>query len=156
MSELDKLQFIPESGAKRMRPMVSGRSDWCISCLVAWGVPIPAFYHKDTNEVLMDEAIITHFTEIVRKRGCDAWWEMEVEELLPEEHKAVNGDYARGLHHGRVVRFWKLVGGRRANRADSRSRRTCTWRVATNTADGSSRAFSRASLPRVRARIRLF
>ena len=31
MSELDKLQFIPESGAKRMRPMVSGRSDWCIS-----------------------------------------------------------------------------------------------------------------------------
>ena len=96
MSELDKLQFIPESGAKRMRPMVSGRSDWCISRQRAWGVPIPAFYHKDTNEVLMDEAIITHFTEIVRKRGCDAWWEMEVEELLPEEHKAKAGDYVRG------------------------------------------------------------
>ena len=96
MSELDKLQFIPESGAKRMRPMVSGRSDWCISRQRAWGVPIPAFYHKDTNEVLMDEAIITHFTEIIRKRGCDAWWEMEVEELLPEEHKAKAGDYVRG------------------------------------------------------------
>jgi isoleucyl-tRNA synthetase len=96
LSELDKLNFIPESGSKRMRPMVSGRSDWCISRQRAWGVPIPAFYHKDTNEVLMDEAIITHFTEIVRKRGTDAWWEMDIEELLPEEHKAKAGDLVRG------------------------------------------------------------
>jgi len=96
LSELDKLEFIPESGSKRMRPMVSGRADWCISRQRAWGVPIPAFYHKDTNEVLMDESIITHFTEIVRTRGTDAWWELEVEDLLPEQHKAKANDYVRG------------------------------------------------------------
>ena len=96
LKELDKLQFIPESGSKRMRPMVSGRADWCISRQRAWGVPIPAFYHKDTNEVLMDEAIIKHVTEIVRAKGTNAWWELEVEDLLPEEHKAKAGEYVRG------------------------------------------------------------
>jgi isoleucyl-tRNA synthetase len=96
LEAMDGLTFIPESGSKRMRPMVSGRSDWCISRQRAWGVPIPAFYHKDTNEVLMDESIITHFTEIVRKRGTDAWWEMEVEELLPAQYKDKAADYVRG------------------------------------------------------------
>jgi isoleucyl-tRNA synthetase len=43
-----------------------------------WGVPIPCFYDKETRVPLMDEATIKHVTEIVRAKGTDAWWEMEL------------------------------------------------------------------------------
>tara|TARA_B110000259_G_scaffold8970_1_gene9862 strand:- start:116 stop:928 length:813 start_codon:yes stop_codon:yes gene_type:complete len=55
LAALDGIEFIPASGAKRMRPMVSGRNDWCISRQRAWGVPIPCFYDTETKVELMDE-----------------------------------------------------------------------------------------------------
>ena len=87
LRELDGIEFIPASGAKRMRPMVSGRNDWCISRQRSWGVPIPCFYDKETQEPLMDAATIAHVTEIVREKGTDAWWELDIADLLPEEYK---------------------------------------------------------------------
>jgi isoleucyl-tRNA synthetase len=35
----------------------------------------------------MDEATITHVTEIVRSKGTDAWWEMELVDLMPDQYK---------------------------------------------------------------------
>ena len=96
LAALDGIEFIPASGAKRMRPMVSGRNDWCISRQRAWGVPIPCFYDTETGEALMDESTIKHVTEIVRAKGTDAWWEMETEDLLPEQHKAKAASLRKG------------------------------------------------------------
>lgn len=49
------------------------------------GVPIPVFYYKESGEPLMTEETIEHITQVVRTKGSDAWWLMELEELLPEE-----------------------------------------------------------------------
>ena len=96
LKALDGIEFIPASGAKRMRPMVSGRNDWCISRQRSWGVPIPCFYDVETREPLMDERTIKHVTEIVREKGTDAWWEMDLVDLLPEEYKDRADSLVRG------------------------------------------------------------
>lgn len=49
-----------------------------------WGVPIPVFYDKETGEPLMTERTMKHIQDIFAERGSDAWWELPIEELLPE------------------------------------------------------------------------
>ncbi|GJP68933.1 hypothetical protein CLOP_g25571 [Closterium sp. NIES-67] len=77
------VNWFPPQGEKRITAMVEGRSDWCISRQRSWGVPIPAFYHAETGEPLLTEETITHVQAIVAEKGSDAWWEMEVADLLP-------------------------------------------------------------------------
>lgn len=61
-------------------------NEWCISENNVWGIPIPFFIYKDTNQVLMDDEIIEHVAEIYEKRGSDAWYTLPVIELLPKRY----------------------------------------------------------------------
>jgi len=65
--------------------MVSERSDWCISRQRSC-VPIPVFYEEATGALLTEETI-AHVQAIVAEKGSDAWWELPVEELLPEQYR---------------------------------------------------------------------
>ncbi|MFH7565745.1 MULTISPECIES: isoleucine--tRNA ligase [Oceanimonas] len=86
LSEIEKVQWVPEWGQSRIQSMVENRPDWCISRQRTWGVPIALFVHKDTQELhprateLMEEV-----AKRVEKAGIQAWWDLDPAELLGEE-----------------------------------------------------------------------
>lgn len=74
LQSLDSVAFIPEGGEERLRSFIRNRKEWCISRQRAWGVPIPALYHKSSGEALMSQESISHIITTIEKRGVDSWW----------------------------------------------------------------------------------
>jgi isoleucyl-tRNA synthetase len=83
----ERVKWIPAWGRERMRNMLKGRPDWCVSRQRIWGVPIPAFYCQQCNHVVADPAIIRHVADIFERETADAWYKREAAELLPAGFK---------------------------------------------------------------------
>jgi isoleucyl-tRNA synthetase len=86
LNEIKKTQWLPEWGESRIANMVEGRPDWCISRQRTWGVPIALFVDKDTGSLHPNTAeLIEQVAAKVEEKGIQAWYDLEVTELLSAE-----------------------------------------------------------------------
>ena len=82
LESIENVKFYPEHGKNRLKTMIEGRPDWCISRQRDWGVPIAFFRNKLTDEIIYDEQVLNYVAMIFEMRGADAWYDMSIEELL--------------------------------------------------------------------------
>jgi len=82
LNVVENLTFYPEWGRNRLKAMLEGRPDWCISRQRDWGVPIAFFRNKKTDEIIFDEKVLNYTAMIFEQKGCDAWYDLEISELL--------------------------------------------------------------------------
>lgn len=86
LSEIKRVEWIPDWGQARIESMLEGRPDWCISRQRTWGVPIAFFVDKETGELHPRTGeLIEQVAKRIEQKGIDAWFEMSAEELLGEE-----------------------------------------------------------------------
>jgi len=85
LSGIQSVDFYPKSSKNRLKPMIEGRPDWCISRQRSWGVPIAFFRVKSTKEVIFDTAVLEHVAGLFDTHGADAWYSMSNAELLPAD-----------------------------------------------------------------------
>jgi len=97
LKAIKDVTWIPAQGENRITPMVSDRSDWCISRQRTWGVPIPVFYDEETGEPLINEDTLNHIRAIFAEKGSDAWWELSEADLLPEPYRSNGRTYRKGM-----------------------------------------------------------
>ncbi|WLF83427.1 isoleucine--tRNA ligase [Moraxella sp. ZY210820] len=82
------IEFFPDWGEARIEAMIAGRPDWCISRQRTWGVPIPFFIHKETDELHPNTAeLIEKVAKLIEQSGINAWFELNVEEFLGDDAK---------------------------------------------------------------------
>jgi isoleucyl-tRNA synthetase len=83
LEEIERVNWIPAWGVDRMRNMLKGRPDWCVSRQRVWGVSIPVFYCARCTEAVADPAVINHVADVFEKESGDAWHTHTAQELLP-------------------------------------------------------------------------
>lgn len=96
LTALENVDFIPEAGKPRLKSFVDGRSQWCISRQRAWGVPIPALYHKETGEACISLDSIDHICKVIEARGTDAWFSGPVDDSVWLHPSLESGMWLRG------------------------------------------------------------
>ena len=88
LKAIDETKFYPVKGKERLKAMIETRPDWCVSRQRVWGVPLPIFINKKTNEILVDDEVNENIAGIYEKEGSDCWFSDDPQRFLGKKYNA--------------------------------------------------------------------
>ncbi|ALK10469.1 isoleucine--tRNA ligase [Blastochloris viridis] len=87
LRSISETRWVPATGENRITGMISNRPDWVVSRQRAWGVPITVFVHRESGEILKDEAVNARIADAFANEGADAWFaDADGARFLAPEH----------------------------------------------------------------------
>ena len=92
LAAIDSVTWHPKTGRNRIHAMIENRPDWVVSRQRAWGVPLTVFVHRETGEILRDDAANARIVDAVRARGADAWFDDDPQTFLGDDYAAADYD----------------------------------------------------------------
>ena len=85
LKAIKETKWIPAWGETRIEGMVKDRPDWCISRQRTWGVPLPLFINRDTEELHPDTlAILEKVAQKIEKGGVEVWFNADDSEFISD------------------------------------------------------------------------
>ncbi|MFO1309087.1 MAG: isoleucine--tRNA ligase [Burkholderiales bacterium] len=85
---IERTQFFPSWGKARLHGMIAHRPDWTLSRQRQWGVPLPFFVDRETDELHPDTpALLELAAKKVAERGIEAWFEATCEDFGVDERR---------------------------------------------------------------------
>ena len=88
LKAIDETTFYPSKGKERLKSMIETRPDWCVSRQRVWGVPLPIFINKITNQILIDDEVFENIAKIYEIEGSDCWFSDDPQKFLGKKFKA--------------------------------------------------------------------
>ena len=79
------VKWEPSWGYERIKSMLEGRPDWCISRQRSWGVPIPLLINKNTGEIHPQQNLLfNEIADLIEESGIEAWDNVDVKDLVAD------------------------------------------------------------------------
>ncbi|MBI5275470.1 MAG: isoleucine--tRNA ligase [Burkholderiales bacterium] len=105
LKAIEETSFYPENGQARLRDMIAGRPDWCISRQRSWGVPLPFFLHRDTHDLHPKTMeILDVAADMVQAGGIEAWSKASAADILARVGAAADAaDYTKSTD---ILEVW--------------------------------------------------
>jgi isoleucyl-tRNA synthetase len=88
LEEIGRVEWVPESGEKRITGMIANRPDWVVSRQRAWGVPISVFRNPETDQIIpgpgfaKSAELAERIHDAFAEKGADVWFEEGAKERL--------------------------------------------------------------------------
>jgi isoleucyl-tRNA synthetase len=127
LDEIEKVRWFPAESINRMKAMVSGRPDWCLSRQRAWGVGIPVFYCEGCEKEVLDPDVIAHVRDLVAKHSSDVWFERPAAELMPPGYQCKHCQKSSFVKESDIFDVWFDSGATNRAVLDSGEWKSLSW-----------------------------